>query len=205
MTEQIRWQLEPIAAWPWNVTEHPRRSPFDSPWSATLGLLIRELQHLAVDGAVAIRAFVTEGDIRRDGMLRATARPSKPGVAISFTCKHGPLTYPCDRFTHWQDNVRAVALALEALRKVDRYGVGRHGEQYAGWRAIEAGPGALFATPGDALVWLRGFVQGREGIAPSTARGLLRRASVLAHPDRGGDRADWDRVDAARAVLGGAR
>jgi hypothetical protein len=41
----------------------------------------------------------------------------------------------------WQHNVRAIALGLEALRKVDRYGITRRGEQYAGWKALPAGIG----------------------------------------------------------------
>lgn len=47
------------------------------------------------------------------------------------------LRLPCDTFSYWKDNVRAVALALEALRKIDRYGV-RTGSQYAGFKALPA-------------------------------------------------------------------
>ena len=32
-------------------------------------------------------------------------------------------------------NLRSIALGLKALRAVDRYGVSRRGEQYAGFRA----------------------------------------------------------------------
>lgn len=44
--------------------------------------------------------------------------------------RRGHLSYPCDTFTTLQDNLRVIALALEALRMVDRYGVTRRGEQY---------------------------------------------------------------------------
>jgi hypothetical protein len=37
----------------------------------------------------------------------------------------------------WQDNLRAVALGLEALRRVERYGIAQRGEQYAGWRRAD--------------------------------------------------------------------
>lgn len=46
----------------------------------------------------------------------------------------------------WQINLRAIALGLEALRKLDRYGITSRGEQYTGWRAIEATPSSEFAT-----------------------------------------------------------
>jgi len=42
--------------------------------------------------------------------------------------------------------VRAIALALEALRKVDRYGV-RSGSQYAGFKALPPGDFAAAMTP----------------------------------------------------------
>ncbi|MFC7344498.1 hypothetical protein [Saccharopolyspora griseoalba] len=122
-------------------------------------------------------------------------------MAISFTSKHGPLSYPCDTFTgpggrSWQANVRAIALALEALRRVDRYGVAGHGEQYAGWRAIESGTGPEAPlTWESALRWLRSYT-GRDGDLWS----LLRIAARQAHPDAGGSPQDWAMVDAIRQM-----
>lgn len=207
------WQIEPITAWTWPVTEEPRFHRFSASWSDTLGLLERELDHLGVQGAVAIRAFVQPGDVRRDGMLRATARPSKPGVALSFTCRSGPLTFPCDTYeswaasklTGWQANIRAIALSLEALRAVDRHGVSRTGEQYVGWRAIESGKTApVFASADEALRWLQ-KVAGLPNRDVST-KDLLRLAASHCHPDRhDGDRTLWDRYDAARQLLEGNR
>lgn len=50
------------------------------------------------------------------------------------------LVYATDVCDFWQHNVRSIALGLQSLRAVDRYGISRRGEQYAGFR------GAL--TPG---------------------------------------------------------
>ncbi|PXY21149.1 molecular chaperone DnaJ [Prauserella muralis] len=203
------WRIEPLREWPWQVTK-PRLSSvrFRSSWPDTLALLERELKHLGVIGAVVVRACVDAGDIRRDGMLRASARPSQPGVALTFTCRHGELTYACDTYEGsaghhavtpgWQANVRAIALSLEALRAVDRHGVAGRGEQYAGWRAIEAAAPDSFATRDEALRWLQAFTDMTELSDVTT---LLRLASLRAHPDRGGDPADWRRVDAARQLL----
>src|SRR5947208_1880483 len=80
---------------------------------------------------------VTESDIRLDGRPRARAVASHPGVVLAFDSRHGPLKYAVDTFDRWQDNLRAIALGLEHLRAVDRYGVTRRGEQYTGWRQIE--------------------------------------------------------------------
>ena len=72
-------------------------------------------------------------------MPRANASPKSPAVVIAFESKHGPLQYATDAFTHWQANVRAVALGLEALRRVERYGITKHGEQYTGWKQLGSG------------------------------------------------------------------
>jgi hypothetical protein len=47
--------------------------------------------------------------------------------------------FAVDMFPSWQDNLRAIALGLEALRKVERYGIANRGEQYAGWAQLTAG------------------------------------------------------------------
>jgi hypothetical protein len=205
----VIWQIEPITAWTWPATSEPRFHRFTASWTDTLDLLERELGHLGVRGAVAIQAFVKPGDVRRDGMLRATARPSKPGVALSFTCRSGPLTFPCDTYeswsgsklTGWQANLRAIALSLEALRAVDRHGVSRTGEQYVGWRAIESGAAtAGFASADEALRWL-------ESLAPALPlKSMLRVAAKMCHPDNnGGDASQWGRYESARRLLEASR
>ncbi len=52
------------------------------------------------------------------------------------------LVYATDVCDFWQHNVRSIALGLEALRAVDRYGISRRGQQYAGFRAALTAGGA---------------------------------------------------------------
>lgn len=206
------WQIETMDRWPYADTAGDRKpNPFRAKFDATLQLLKEELQHLDVDGAVAVRVVAREADVRRDGMLRANARVLHPGVALSFrSATAGDLTYPCDRFygrfygeVDWQVNLRAIALGLEALRKLDRYGIAGRGEQYAGWRAIEAGGKPGFSDVADAVRWLRELTEWPDGQAVEVDA-LLRRGAGVAHPDRhGGDRTVWDRYDAARQLLTG--
>lgn len=112
---------------------------------------------------------------------------------------HGPMLYRCDRYVSrwasqgpdWQQNVRAIAKTLEALRAVDRYGASSSGEQYAGYRQIAStsspGPGPL-AT---ALARLR-EIAGTQ-------------ADRRAHPDRGGSNELWAEVDDLVHAIGGDR
>ncbi len=57
-----------------------------------------------------------------------------------ITCSVGGDVYrfPCDRFKHWDDNLRAISLTLERMRAVDRYGVTLNKQQYAGFKALPA-------------------------------------------------------------------
>lgn len=207
----IVWQFEPLPSWPYQKTADPRSSrTFRASWPNTLKLLERELEHLDVTGAVAIQVDADPTSIRRDGMLYARARVGFQGVRVSFTSKHGPLTYATDAYDAlysndppgWQANVRAIALGLEALRAVDRYGITRTGEQYAGWRQLTAGEGE--STTGQAIALLLA-TSGRAAWPASRDEQMRvwRAARLASHPDRNnGDRTDWDRVEVAAAVLG---
>ncbi|WP_345434830.1 hypothetical protein [Microbacterium gilvum] len=148
---------------------------------------------------------IAPADFRLDGKPRAQAKAAHPGVILSFDSKVGHLSYPCDTFTTWQDNLRAVALALEALRKVDRYGVTKRGEQYRGFLAIEATavPDG-FATADDALAYLGKFLglgHAEMKVIPGVVARALRRAQRDTHPDRGGDEVAFHRVSLAEAKL----
>lgn len=208
----MEWQIEPMPTWPYPETKGRKGNPFRTKFDATLKLLAAELEHLDVQGAVAVRVVADEADVRRDGMLRAKANVRHPGVALSFTSRrHGALTYPCDAFAarwygevDWQINARAIVLGLQHLRALDRYGIAGRGEQYSGWRAIEAAPNSGgFDSADDALRWLASFVEVRPGsVVP---KDLVQQAVRRSHPDVGGDPADWSRVDAARQLLKKAR
>jgi hypothetical protein len=169
-------------------TKSRRHDQFNSPWPKTLALLERELGHLDAR-EVVISIAVNEDELRLDGWPKANAHPSHPGVIVSFESKHGPLRYLTDQFWDWQANLRAIALGLEALRAVDRYGITRRGEQYTGWKALTSGDG----TPTTRA-------QAEKLIA---TYGSLREALFKSHPDHGGTAELFAAVSAARKLLEG--
>lgn len=182
------------------------RYTFKATWPQTLNLLQREIEKL--DGSsVIIGTFHRPGDIRLDGWPRADARmPTHPGVEISFDSRYGRLTYATDVVATWEGNVRSIALGLEALRAVDRYGVSERGEQYAGWSALPSG-----IALGDGLPRSRTeAIELIEQYAPvdddtdSPIKDAIRDALKATHPDTGGDPAAFRRVQAAREILEGA-
>lgn len=202
-------------------TRDRQRSRFDTRWSVTLTLLERELKHLGAR-SVIFQIDVKESQLRLDGQPKASATPDDPGVIISFNSSYGPLRYSCDRFTYWQDNVRAIALGLEALRTVDRYGITQKGEQYTGFRALGQGSGAAegvifqLSGPAEAARFLLKISSEGE-MTPAMENlvklvtadaayreGLFKKAAKKVHPDVGGSRADWDTLVEARRILDAA-
>ncbi|MEM9467773.1 MAG: J domain-containing protein [Actinomycetota bacterium] len=174
-------------------------------------LLKREARQLGAT-EIVLQIDVTENQLRNDGWIRITARPASPAVVVSVETRHGPVSFPCDTFTHWEDNVRAIALGMEALRKVDRYGIAPGGEQYRGWQALPAGTGETGREAAARL--LASYLQGTPNVKGTayTAEDLLtaddetiawayRRAVMKVHPDHGGSTDEFEAVQTAFGVL----
>lgn len=204
----MSYVVRPLGPWIGPITEPRIKSPFKAGWTDTLILLERELVAL---GAPQSRPWVMQIDvserwIRRDGELYERAQPDTPAVRVAFESRHGPLVYATDRFTYWQDNIRAVALSLEALRKVDRYGVAGRGEQYRGWQAISNRPAEM--TPEQAAEFLAHWAQDTARFTADRILSdravrdqALKRAARLTHPDLTGDPDTFARLTEARAIL----
>lgn len=220
----IDMTVRPIGEWPGERCRSRRAAPFRQagpggsrkmPVGETLNLLRRELGELRCRTAV-IEASFREDDLRLDGWPKSTARtPGDPGVILRvLDSKVGPLTYPCDTFTSWEDNLRAIALALEALRKVDRYGVTKRGEQYTGWKQLPAnGTATMTSLAAISILVARdprsAHLDSRIAVSMSTealkdrakARDLYIAAARATHPDNGGDTQQFQQVQSARDVL----
>jgi hypothetical protein len=200
------YQFKPIGVWADALTPAAARkpSPFKVKYEQTLDLLFREAEMLGAKHLI-LQVDLRPQDIRVDGLPKANARyGSNPGVVVSFDSRHGPLRYATDSYANWQSNLRAIALGLEALRAVDRYGVSKRGEQYRGWAAITAGGGAssLFTTRDEAEKWMRGAAA-EHGVGSWSDWGSLYRSLARRmHPDTGADRDLWDRLNAAADLLG---
>lgn len=208
----MKYQIRPLGTWPGAVTATRKSSGvFQADWDSTLTLLHDETGHLDGEYPIIIQIDVTELDLRQDGMLKSRASVGPfPGVIVSFRSRFGPLQYTSDAYEQrwsghlpgWQANVRAVALALEALRAVDRYGVSKRGEQYTGWKALPAGNGSGFGSPDEALRWMRGQMTAKVGAhSIREPRDLYRGLAKLMHPDTGAPAGDWDKLDQARNLL----
>jgi hypothetical protein len=211
-----RFEIRPLGRWDREKTGERRSSAqFKAKWPDTIALLKSETEYLGAQ-VVACQIDVTEGEVRRDGMLRVGAKVGFPGVKISFESVHGPLTYATDVYDKiwphsmpgWQANVRAIALGLQALRAVDRYGITKSGEQYCGWTALSDKPASkddltlddarrVFA---DALNTSVALLAEEFGQRDSITR-MYRIAAKKYHPDAGGSESVFRLITRARDVL----
>lgn len=219
MSCQLRFR--PLSKWGQPDTA-VQASPFVASWDSTLDLLRREVEMLSDKPwpLCVIEVDVPESSIRQDGNMAARAVVHSQRVAASFDSRYGPLRYECGTFDGtynypgWRSNVRAIALGLEALRKVVRYGIAHRGEQYTGWAAL--GPGAPIAMG-------RGMTvdEAAQVIVDCSNDPMLgafevlqqwreygdryyRAAAKIHHPDTGGDAETFRRLTEARDVLQGA-
>jgi hypothetical protein len=207
----LQYTITPLpVVWP-GPKVSPRRSPFKTQWMRTLGMLGREIKHLGgthVELAVDVRS---DRDIRQDGQLRADASP-KNRIIVSFRLPNGKrLQFPCGTFTFWQDNVYAIAKALEALRMVERYGVSST-SQYEGFKALPAAGGTIATLSTGQAATLIARLAGIAGdeVEERAAEVLkhrvialleLRAAKARTHPDAGGRNEDWTLLQEAERIV----
>ncbi len=98
--------------------------------------------------------------------------------------------FACDRYNRVGDNIAAIAAHVDALRRIDRYGVGSIEQALAGYKALPADSAAdwrlVFGFP-------KGSVPNRATL--DTAYKALSREK---HPDFGGTEEGMMHINRAR-------
>jgi hypothetical protein len=203
--------FRPIHQWPGPMTPANHREPgyrFKATWSSTIELLGLELRQLGARDIV-LQLDLEERDIRLDGLPRAHANPGHPGVILAFEAPSvGPLQFACDTYQWWETNVRAIALTLQALRAVERYGATKTGEQYRGWQALPPP-----AVPGEAMTLKQaarfiaehstagGYFVELDDVLGAYRQDAYRAAARRLHPDAGGSHEAFTRLQQAKRIL----
>jgi hypothetical protein len=168
--------------WPvgWPRTPHREQARFRVSLATARSSLLSELALMsATDVIVSSNAVLL-----RDGRIAAKQpRLDDPGVAVYFTLDDQARCIPCDRWDQLVDNVRAIGLAVAALRGLERWGAGEMVRAaFRGFAALPAG-----GPSGDA----NGPWWSVLGMAPTASDGEVnaayRRLAREHHPDAGGD------------------
>lgn len=109
--------------------------------------------------------------------LANQAEPTDPGVAVYFKLHDKPRVLACDRWRRTAENLASIAAHIDAIRRVDRYGVGTLDQAFAGYTALPP-PGADNRAPWRAILEIGNGTATRSMI--DTHYKILAKA---AHPD----------------------
>lgn len=205
----------PMKKWPEDVKIERLRAPFKADHRSTLALLEREIRMISGRDAV-VELALHEGQFTREGLPYSNATPEHPGVIVRVRKPvrnpHGkmdmvPLYFPAGRFSPWQANMRAVAIALEDLRRIDRYGVTQNSEQYTGFKQLPPPgpehPSVLTVEEAARVVAasVSGCVPFDVLTSPDNYRRAYRERAARLHPDAGGALDEWMKLQAAKSLL----
>ncbi len=187
MTGDRRFPLH----WPdrWQRARYRARSRFGSGQTPALGRALTQLD-AEMARLVGSAPWVLSSNLRlrNDGWPYASqVQPDDPGVAIYFTLKKREHALACDKWRTVAENIWALAKHIDALRGMERWGVGSIEQAFGGYAAL---------PPAADDWWLVLEIPRASSVADIEA--AFREKAFKAHPDRGGDHALMARINAAR-------
>lgn len=148
--------------------------------------LERQLDMLGARDAV----LSTNVTLNLRGIPRGDENPSDPGAAVYFKFKGKATVLACDTYYRVADNIAALAAHIDALRRIERYGVGTIEQALAGYKALPADTAAdwraVFGFPKDSKPTL--------DQVDSAYKALARQK----HPDAGGTDIEMAHLNRAR-------
>lgn len=171
--------------WPigWPKTKERQSSRFNTTLESALSSLKREIQLMGGENVVLSSNYTLGAN-----------NPKEPGVVAYFDWveeryprKIVAMAIPCDRWTKIQDNVRAIALTVEAMRGMERWGA-KHmiKSMFMGFKALPAGDSD----------W-RAVLKVQQQASAEEIKAAYRKLANELHPDKGGKHEDFIRVQKA--------
>ncbi len=196
MDEKTAFPLTWPEGRPRTLSAHRHHARFKTTFFRAMANLTREIKLLGGDKII----FSTDIPLRKDGLPYSDMRPKSgdPGVAVYFTRKGKQLCFACDCYLTPDDNMHAIALTVEALRGIARWGTGDMME--AAFRGFIALP----EKTGGVAWW---EVLGVPSSATlEQAKAAYRKLVIKHHPDAGGDvdqfhkiREAWEQCERQKA------
>lgn len=187
MTSTAHAQAYPLQ-WPPGFPRTPRdkreKGRFRTTLSAALNSLRHEVRMLGGDQASKLLVLSSNYTLGEN--------PADTGVVAYFVYDGAQIAIPCDRWLKIEDNVKAIALTIEAMRGMERWGA-KHmiRAMFTGFRAIEA-PRKWKRSWREVL----GLGQDEQGVVEIDA--AFRAKAKKAHPDAGGTKEEFEELVAAR-------
>jgi hypothetical protein len=122
-----------------------------------------------------------------------STNPKEPGVVAYFDYDGKPVAMPCDRWNQIEANVRAIALTIEAMRGMERWGA-KHmiTAMFAGFTALPARTGPSCWD----VLGIRSEPLPTEQVVMAAYRTLAQKA----HPDKGGSTEAFNELTQAKDI-----
>lgn len=165
--------------WPagWERTKRARREP---PYRVSLAAATHDLVKEINAAGGRYVTLSTNVPLRRDGLPRSDHEPTDPGAAVYWLSRDDkPMVMACDCWCRVRGNIRALGMAVAALRAIERSGASQLLERaYSGFAALPAN----VQRPS----WRS--VLGLEGVPVTRAvvEATYRHHAARCHPDAGG-------------------
>ncbi len=175
-------------AWPagWERTRFVKMSQYaDRSLADARDELIHEINLLG--GRQLI--ISTNVELRKDGLVASGRRqPVDKGVAVYFQRKGAPVAMACDKWSQVEDNIWAICLTVRAMRQIERSGATELLDRaFSGFTALPA--------PIDSQWWVVLGIS--EKASPDEIKKAYRDLVKIHHPDAGGNREQFERIQAA--------
>lgn len=188
--------------WPtgWERTppqEREKNRCFEASIATTTDELATEMNRMDVDDW---RPSIGNQHTKSNGLPLHNANPDDPGFVLRWADDGEEFAVSCDDYSRLRDNLRSVYLWVHETRMRSTRPVQTGDSEFAAAR-LPSGDGgdAVVATapPNEIL-----------GVPPDAdqfvVKNAYRQKAKSAHPDQGGDPAEWERiVDAKEAMLRG--
>ena len=126
--------------------------------------------------------------------------PDDPGVALRWTMDGGQYAVACDAHTRVRDNLRTIGLYVREKRKMETRPVETGESEFANARLPPADQEDVVVAGADSEPAYE-VLEVDADAADDVVEAAFRAKAKDVHPDQGGSRAEWQRLQEAREVM----
>lgn len=176
--------------WPvgWRRNQMPELSKFDPKGVFQEAKAVqRQLELMGAENVV----ISSNMQYRQDGLPYSRQNVSDTGVAVYFTMHGKQQCIPCDRWISLEENLRAIAKTIEALRGIERWGAREMVDAaFSGFKELPASSGTAVnpVKPWNEVL----------GVLSDASHEEIKRAyhqlAHFHHPDKGGSAAAFQKI-----------
>jgi len=189
--------------WPrgWDRTPARQREKnprFDASIATTTDALATEMDRMDVD---EWRGSIGNAHTKSSGLPLHNAKPDDPGFVLRWTDDGTQFAVACDAYSRLRDNLRSVYLWIHETRMRSQRPVKTGDTEFAAARLPSGDEDAVAATapPHEVL-------EVAPDAGDAVVKAAYREKAKSAHPDQGGDPAEWRRINEAKeSMLEGER